>query len=50
MSAQNREKWTSVVRKMSELAQHSSPLVRADTPEISKNPKFFASKSAEVRI
>jgi len=27
-----------------------SLLVRADTPSISKNPKFFAPKSADVRI
>jgi len=34
-----------LVSKMSELAQH--PLVRADTPKISKNPKF-APKSADI--
>jgi len=27
-----------------------SPLVRADTPYISRNPKFFAPKSVDVRI
>jgi len=34
---------------MSALAQPPSPLVRADTLKISKNPKFFAPKSADVR-
>jgi len=28
----------------------SIPIVRSDTPKISKNPKFFAPKSADVRI
>jgi len=28
----------------------STPFVRADTPKISKNLKFFAPKSADVRI
>jgi len=36
--------------KMSALAQLSSTFFRADTPEISKNPKIFAPKSANVRI
>jgi len=40
----------SLVHNMSALAQLSLPLVRADTPQISKNLQFFASKSADVRI
>jgi len=31
---------------VSALAQLPSPIVRADTPEISKNPMFFLPKSA----
>jgi len=41
MSAQNREKLTPLPR---------SPLIRADTPQIPKNPKFFAPKIADFRI
>jgi len=35
---------------MSALAQPHSSLVRADTTEISKNPKFFTPKSVVVRL
>jgi len=35
---------------MSALTQSPFPIVLADTPQISKNPKFFALKSADIRI
>jgi len=47
--AQNRENLTPLSPKFSHWLNHS-PLVRAETPQILKKPKFFASKSAEVRI
>jgi len=47
MSAQNREKLTPLVRKMSALTQSLYPLVHADIINF-ENSEFFASKKADV--